>query len=460
MASHPIDFLLLGNNFGTPEMREIWSEKNRLTQQINVEVALALAEGELGVIPQPAALSIAEMADASQLNVDDIAASGAQMKHSLMPVLTALQKQCGEAGEYIHYGATTQDIVDTATVLQLAQTMKVIVRDSTALADVLKILAREHQYTLMAGRTHGMQALPTTFGFKAAVWLDEFIRHLDRLQAITPRLLTGNLSGAISTYAALGEAGPEVERRTLARLNLNTPNIGWQAARDRFSEYASTAVLISGTLGKIGNELYNLMRTEINEVEEPFSAGKIGSTTMPHKRNPAAIEGLASLTAPLLHSASLIYQSMHVEHERDAMSWRAEWIALPEISIYLSAQLQNARAILSGLTVNKDRMLANLQMQDGLLLSEKVMFEAGKKLGKQTAHHLVYECAMQAFENRLSFKTVLLAHPVLAASLSEEDLDHWLDPANYIGCAPQKVDDVIRFAEQSGHLSSPEKPAI
>lgn len=460
MASHPIDFLLLGNNFGTPEMREIWSEKNRLTQQINVEVALALAEGELGVIPQQAALSIAERADASQLNIDDIAASGAQMKHSLMPVLTALQKQCGDAGEYIHYGATTQDIVDTATVLQLAQTMKVIVRDSTALADVLKNLAREHQYTLMAGRTHGMQALPTTFGFKVAVWLDEFIRHLDRLQAITPRLLTGNLSGAISTYAALGEAGPEVERRTLARLNLNTPNIGWQAARDRFSEYASTAVLISGTLGKIGNELYNLMRTEINEVEEPFSAGKIGSTTMPHKRNPAAIEGLASLTAPLLHSASLIYQSMHVEHERDAMSWRAEWIALPEISIYLSAQLQNARAILSGLTVNKARMLANLQMQDGLLLSEKVMFEAGKKLGKQTAHHLVYECAMQAFENRLSFKTVLLAHPVLAASISEDDLDHWLDPANYIGCAPQKVDDVIRFAEQSGHLSSPEKPAI
>ena len=288
MSSHPIDFLLLGNNFGTPEMREIWSEQNRLTQQINVEVALALAEGELGVIPQQAALTIAELADAGKLNIEDIAASGSQMKHSLMPVLSALQQQCGDAGEYIHYGATTQDIVDTATVLQLAQTLKAIVRDSTAVANVLKSLACEHQYTLMAGRTHGMQALPTTFGFKVAVWLDEFIRHLDRLDAITPRLLTGNISGAISTYAALGEAGPEVERRTLARLNLNTPNIGWQAARDRFSEYASVAVLISGTLGKIGNELYNLMRTEINEIEEPFSSGKIGSTTMPHKRNPCS----------------------------------------------------------------------------------------------------------------------------------------------------------------------------
>ena len=452
MSSHPIDFLLLGNNFGTPEMREIWSEQNRLTQQINVEVALALAEGELGVIPQQAALTIAELADASQLNIEDIAASGSQMKHSLMPVLSALQQQCGDAGEYIHYGATTQDIVDTATVLQLAQTLKAIVRDSTAVANVLKSLACEHQYTLMAGRTHGMQALPTTFGFKVAVWLDEFIRHLDRLDAITPRLLTGNISGAISTYAALGEAGPEVERRTLARLNLNTPNIGWQAARDRFSEYASVAVLISGTLGKIGNELYNLMRTEINEIEEPFSAGKIGSTTMPHKRNPAALEGLASLTAPVLKSAALIYESMHVEHERDAMSWRAEWIALPEICIYLSAQLQNAIAILRGMTVNEARMRRNLDMQGGLLLSEYVMFELGKKMGKQTAHHLVYECAMHAWEQQRDFKETLRAHPQMDNSISDDELNRWLDPVNYLGSAPRKVDEVLAAAQASGLL--------
>ncbi|HHT5680530.1 TPA: adenylosuccinate lyase [Raoultella planticola] len=456
MPAHPIDFLLLGNNFGTAEMREIWSEKNRLIQQIHVEVALALAEGELGVIPQQAALAIGELADADKLNMEEIAAAGAQMKHSLMPVLTALQQQCGTAGEYIHYGVTTQDIVDTATVLQLKQPLDVVARDSIAVANALKKLARDHQYTLMAGRTHGMQALPTTFGFKVAVWLDEFIRHLDRLAAIRPRLLTGNLSGAIGTYAALGEIGPEVERRALARLDLNSPTISWQSARDRFSEYASLAALISGSLGKIGNELYNLMRTEINEIEEPFSAGKIGSTTMPHKRNPAAIEGLASLTAPLLHSVALIQQSMHVEHERDAMSWRSEWIALPEISIYLSAQLQNALAILSGLTVNKVRMAANLQIQDGLLLSEKVLFEVGKKLGKQSAHRLIYDCAMQAFEQQLSFQTVLLAHPALATSISAEELCSWLDPANYLGCAPQKVDEVIRLAEQSGHLSPPE----
>ncbi|KAA3669135.1 adenylosuccinate lyase [Pectobacterium carotovorum] len=452
MASHLIDFLLIGNNFGTPEMRGVWSEHNRLTKQVEVEVALALAEGELGVIPLDAAKTIAENADASALNVEEIAKDAARMKHSLMPTIAAIQKQCGAAGEFIHYGVTTQDIVDTATVLQLKQSFDIVVRDTQLLAVELKRLAKKYQHTLMAGRTHGMQALPTTFGFKLAVWLDEFIRHLERLGEIKERVLVGNINGAICTYASFGEKGPEIERLTLDKLGLNTPNIGWQSARDRFSEYASVTVLISGTLGKIGNELYNLMRTEINEIEEPFSEGKIGSTTMPHKRNPAALEGLASLTAPLFKSAALIHESMKVEHERDAMSWRAEWIALPEINIYLSAQLQNALGILRGMSVNEKQMLANLDLQNGLLLSEKVMFEIGKRLGKQTAHHLVYECSMQAFEQNQSFKSVLLAHPVLSEQVTATDLDEWLNPANYVGSAPQKVDDVIRYADNSGLL--------
>ena len=452
MASHIIDFLLIGNNFGTPEMRDVWSEQNRLRQQVQVEVALAQAEGELGVIPAQAAKTIVERADPSKLNIDEIAQQGAQMKHSLMPTLIALQKQCGEAGEFIHYGATTQDIVDTATVLQLRDAFAIIQRDATQLANELAVVARRYQHTPMVGRTHGMQALPTTFGFKVAVWLDEFLRHLTRLNEIKPRTLTGNINGAISTYASFGPSGPEVEKRTLDILGLATPNIGWQSARDRFSEFASVAVLISGTLGKIGNELYNLMRTEINEIEEPFSAGKIGSTTMPHKRNPAALEGLASLTAPVLKSAALIYESMHVEHERDAMSWRAEWIALPEICIYLSAQLQNAIAILRGMSVNEARMRRNLDMQGGLLLSEKVMFELGKKMGKQTAHHVVYECAMNAWEQQRDFKETLRAHPQMDNSISDDELNRWLDPVNYLGSAPRKVDEVIAAAQASGLL--------
>lgn len=452
MASHVIDYLILGNNFSTSEMRAIWSEQNRLEKQVAVEVALAKAQGELGVIPCDAANAIVAKADASKLSIEQIAKQAAKAKHSLMSTINALQDQVGDAGQFIHYGATTQDIVDTATVLQLKQSFAIIERDTKLVACELKKLAKQYQYLPMVGRTHGMQALPTTFGFKLAVWLDEFVRHLQRLSEIKQRVLVGNISGAICTYAAMGKLGVQVEARTLTLLDLNTPNIGWQAARDRFSEYASVIALISGTLGKMGNEFYNLMRTEINEVEEPFSDGKIGSTTMPHKRNPAALEGLASLTAPLLKSVALIHESMKVEHERDAMSWRAEWIALPEINLYLSSQLQTALAVLQGLKVNAERMLTNLTLQNGLLLSEKVMFEIGKRLGKQTAHRLVYQSAMQAFEQNKTFKAVLLADPILNKEFTEDELDSWLEPVNYVGLAPEKVEQVIRYADQSGVL--------
>lgn len=453
MASHVLDFLILGNNFSTSEMRAIWSEQNRLEKQVDVEVALAKAEGELGVIPTDVADEIVKKADASKLSLQQISDEAAKAKHSLMSTINALQKQVGEAGQFIHYGATTQDIVDTATVLQLKQSFAIVERDTKLIAIELKRLAKQYQYLPMVGRTHGMQALPTTFGFKLAVWLDEFVRHLQRLTEIKQRVLVGNISGAVCTYASMGNFGPMIEARALSSLGLNTPNIGWQSARDRFSEYGSVIALISGTLGKIGNEFYNLMRTEINEVEEPFSEGKIGSTTMPHKRNPTALEGLASLTAPLLKSVALIHESMKVEHERDAMSWRAEWIALPEINLYISAQLQTALTILKGLKVNSDRMLTNLLMQNGLLLSEKVMFEIGKRLGKQTAHHLVYNCAMQAFEQNRDFKDVLLDDPLLNKEFSVAELDSWLEPINYLGSAPEKVQQVINYAEQSGVLA-------
>lgn len=219
-----------------------------------------------------------------------------------------------------------------------------------------------------------------------------------------------------------------------------------------FSEYASVVALISGTLGKIANEFYNLMRTEINEIEEPFSSGKIGSSTMPHKRNPAALEGMASLTSPIFKSVALIHESMRVEHERDAMSWRAEWIALPEMNIYLSAQLQIGLSILRGMKVNAEQMLKNLELQNGLLLSEKVMFELGKRLGKQSSHSLVYECSMKAFEEARSFKDVLLENPIIKKEFNESEITEWLVPQNYLGSAPDKVDIVIRYAELSGLL--------
>ncbi len=440
MSSHVIDMIMLQNNFGTPEMREIWCDKNRLQKHLDVEAALALAEGELGVIPEIDAKKISESAKAELFNIEEIAAEVARVKHSLTPTINALQAL---AGEYVHYGVTTQDVVDTGTILQLKEAHGIIIRE---LKDIIKELARlasKYRNTPMAGRSHGMQALPTTFGFKMAVVLSETVRHYQRLKEVEDRIFTGVLGGAIGTYASFGEKGIEIEELALKKLGLNAPEICWHSSRDRISEYASILGLISGTLGKVGNEFYNLMRTEINELEEPFSSGKIGSSTMPHKRNPAALEGLASLTKPIFHSVALVHESLMVEHERDAMSWRAEWIALPEICIYLSAQLSIAKNVLKGLVVKPENMLRNLNLQGGLILSEKVMFDLAKAMGKQTAHKLVYQISMDAIEKGRSFEEELIENSEVNSVLTVSESEELLKPENYLGLAPEKVDQVL-----------------
>lgn len=454
MSAHVIDLIMLKNNFGTEEMRRVWDDNNRLQKHLQIESALAQAEGELGIIPIEAAKKIqAVTQDARSYSVEEIAEASAKIKHSFMATINTIQEKAGPAGEYVHFGATTQDIVDTGAMLQLKEAYLIIQREVNEIIHALAPLSKKYQYTTMVGRTHGMQALPTTFGYKLAVWLDEFGRHAIRLKEIKERVFVGNINGAIGSYASFGPKGVEVETRTLALLDLGAPTISWQSARDRFSEYASVVALISGTLGKIGNELYNLMRTEINEIEEGFTKGKIGSSTMPHKRNPAAFEGLASLTPAVLKSVGLIHESMHVEHERDAMSWRLEWIALPEINIYLSAQLANLKSILQTIQVNEAGMKKNLVEQKGLLLSEKVMFEVGKKLGKQTAHHLVYECAMKAYEEQREFAEVLLGEPLIYESYTKEEVEDWLIPENYIGLAAEKVDQVIQHLKENQLLN-------
>ncbi len=447
MASHVIDMIMLQNNFGTPEMRDIWNDTNRLQKHLDVEAALALAEGELGIIPSEDAQKIVAHAKVELFNIEQIAQDVARVKHSLTPTINALQAL---AGENVHFGPTTQDIVDTGTILQLKEAHHIILRELKEIVKELAHLVKEHRTTLIVGRSHGMQALPTTFGFKLAVILSEVVRHIQRLSEVESRVFTGVLAGAVGTYASFGEKGIEIEALALEKLGLNTPEICWHSSRDRISEYASILGLISGTLGKVGNEFYNLMRTEVNELEEPFSAGKIGSSTMPHKRNPAALEGLASLTRPIFHSVALIHESLIVEHERDAMSWRAEWIALPEICIYLSAQLSIAKNIFKGLIVKPENMLKNLNLQGGLILSEKVMFELAKVIGKQTAHKLVYRISMDAIKKKKSFEEELFENEKVRAILSEEEIKELLKPENYIGLAPQKVDYVLENVRKLG----------
>lgn len=443
MASHIIDMAALQNSFSAPDMRAVWDEKNRLQQQLNAEKALAAAEGELGLIPKEAAEKIAQAADAEKFDQEELLRLGQTAQHSLMPTIMILQKLSGDAGEYVHYGVTTQDIVDTGTMLQLKQADELIQKDLEEVLRLIYGLTEKYKETPMAGRSHGIQGLPTTFGFKLAVYLSEFTRHWERLLESRKRVFVGGLAGAVGTYASFGEKGPKVERLALQKLGLGVPEICWQSSRDRFSEYADLIALLSGTLGRLGNELYNLMRTEIGEVEEPFSKGKIGSSTMPHKRNPSSIEGLASLTRPIFHGASLIHESLLMEHERDAMSWRAEWIAIPEICQYLSGQFALAKKILSGLVVKPDRMLKNLNMMGGLIVSERVMFVLGEKIGKQTAHHLVYELSMEAEESGEPFSNLLAANEIVRKHLGETELSGLLNPVNYTGSAVEKTEDVL-----------------
>jgi len=453
MSSHVIDMIMLRNVFGTAEMRAVWSDENRLQKHLDVEAALALAEAELGLIPADAAKVIAENARVELLDLQAIADEVQKAKHSLMPTIRALQALCGpEAGEYVHFGATTQDIVDTGMMLQLKEAHAIIVRDLSAVARQLARLAREYRDTPIAGRSHGMQGLPTTFGFKIAVLLSEVLRHLDRLKEAEARVFAGVIGGAVGTYAAFGPLGPEVEALALRKLGLAAPDICWHSSRDRQAEYVGILGMISATLGKLGTEFYNLMRTEIDELEEPFTSGKIGSSTMPHKRNPAALEGIVSLSKPVRYNVALVQEAMIVEHERDAMSWRGEWIALPETCIYLSAQLASTKAVLEGLVVKPDNMRRNLDKLGGLLLSERVMFALADRIGKQTAHHVIYELSMKAVEENRPFKDVLLEDKRVSEALDERTLEELLDPAAYLGSAPQVVDRVLDRARLSPWL--------
>ncbi|GLB79575.1 adenylosuccinate lyase [Streptococcus alactolyticus] len=440
-----LDSILLQNNFSTPEIRLIWSDENKVSKQLAVEVALAKIEGELGIIPKTAAQQIIEKAKVEHLNLLALQKESAQKRHSLIALIHALQELVGtEAGEYVHYGVTTQDIVDTGIMLQTKEAYDVIVQHSKALIQTVAALAQKHRSTLMMGRTHGIHAIPITFGVKLAIWLDELLRNHKRLRQLEcNEVFVGSISGAVGTYAAFDGRGIEVERLTLAELGLVVPNISWQPSRDRFSEFATTLGIYAGTLGKIGHELFTLMKTEINEIHEPFRKGEIGSSTMPQKRNPALIEGVASLTQPIFSDDSVILQSMLIDGERDAIHWRNEWVALPEITSHLDAQLVQLTYILSELEVNTVQMRKNLDIQGSLPYSERIMFKLGKVIGKQTAHELVYQAAMKAIENHDDFISLLYQEPTVSTHFSKETIQSWIVPENNIGENLAKVDDVV-----------------
>jgi 3-carboxy-cis,cis-muconate cycloisomerase len=444
MPAHILDSLFLKDLYGTTEMRLVFDDMHLLQKWLDVEVALAQAEAELGIIPEAAAREIARCAVAGELDVSRIKRLVDQTVHPIVPLIRVLQDACsGDAGEYIHWGATTQDIMDTAMILQAQEAAAILDERLEGLSDALGRLASAHRDTLMPGRTHGQQALPVTFGYKAAIWLAEVERHRQRLLQCRPRLLVGQLGGAVGTLASLGERGLQVQQRMMEILGLGVPLVTWHTARDGLAEFASLLGMMAATAGKVAREIINLQRTELAEVEEPFNEGKVGSSTMPHKRNPMICEAVLALSRLALRSVPLALDAMIQDHERDWSSDHIEWAYLGEMCIMTDGALTLTLRVLTGLQVYPERMLKNLDLLDGLALSEAVMLALGKDLGRQTAHEVVYECSMRSFEQGLPFRQVLAEHPLVSAHLTPSQIDDLLNPARYTGLAGQFVDRVL-----------------
>jgi adenylosuccinate lyase len=446
---------LLRHVWSTDELRAIFSEETRVQKWFDYEAALALSQAELGIIPEAAAREIAAKAKVGNVDLEKIGEGVRQTKHPLVPALRALQAACaGDHGEYVHFGPTTQDVLDTGMMLQIKAAHAIFLRDLRSIGRELYRLAEQHKATPMAGRTHGVQALPITFGHKAAIWLAEMARNHQRLVQLEGRVFVGGMTGAVGTQASFGPQAFELDRKVMARLGLAIAEIGWQTARDRFVEYVSVLGLIGGGFGKIAHEIIMLAHTEIDELAEPFNEGKVGSSTMPHKRNPVVAEGVLAVARALRYTVALAHESLLVEHERDASTWRFEWKALPEACLMTGAILAQMKTILAGLEVHADKMRRNLDALGGLLLSERVMFALADKLGKQTAHDVVYHAAMRSVEQGVTFETTLMQNPEVKGALDGAELRALFDPTTYVGLAPEIVERVLAETRTSGWLDA------
>jgi adenylosuccinate lyase len=453
MPASVFDSLLLGHVWGTDELRAIFSDETRVQKWFDYEAALALAQAELGMIPRAAAAEIAAKAKVANVDLAAVAAEVRRIKHPLVPALRALQAACGENhGEYLHFGPTTQDVLDTGMVLQLKDAHAILLRDLKRVGRELYRLAETHRATPMAGRTHGVQALPITFGHKCAIWLAELGRDHDRLEKSAARNFVGGMTGAVGTQASFGAQAFALEKNLMARLGLGLADIAWQVARDRLADYASALGLVGGALAKIAHEIIILSHNEIDEVAEPFDYGKVGSSTMPHKRNPVICEGVLAVGRALRASVGLMQEALVVEHERDASTWRLEWKAMPECCLMTGAMLAQMKVVLGGLEVHADKMRRNLDALGGFLMSERVMFALADKVGKQSAHELVYDVAMRGIDRNITFEQALTADTHVQGALGGAELRALLDPTTYVGLAPEIVDRVLAETTAAGWL--------
>jgi adenylosuccinate lyase len=383
--------------WATPELRTVFDEPARLQSWLDILAALARAQARVGIIPRQSADAITSLASIDKLDIDMAAAETRRTSHSTLGLIHAVQAILPEeAREHIYYGATVQDITDTWTALVMRRVGAIVWRDLRTLEDLLLGLASQHRSTVMVGRTHGQPGAPITFGFKAASWADEVRRHLERLRDGRDRWLVGQFGGAVGVLGFFGDDGLRVRAEFCAELGLGEPTISWLTARDRVVEFAHVLAMVSSTLARIGNEVYELQRPEIGELREPPIPGGVSSITMPHKRNPERSEHLDTLARLVRGSTGVLLEGMVQTHERDGRGWKAEWIAFPEVCLLTGAGLGLAIEVLDGLEVDTDRMAANVIAQSGSITSERVLASLSSSLGKHRAQALLQEALSES----------------------------------------------------------------
>jgi 3-carboxy-cis,cis-muconate cycloisomerase len=438
---------LLDPLFGSEAVDAIFADDMRLQHMLDFEAALARAEAQLDIIPKSAAAPIASQCRADLFDTESLAQGAVKSGNLAIPMVRQLTELVGkhdkEAMRYVHWGATSQDAIDTGLVLQLRDGFDAIAADLNRLCDVLAQLASTHRTTVVPARTWLQQAVPTTFGLKAAGWLDAMTRHRTRLQELRGRVLVLQFGGAAGTLASLGQRGLDVAEVLADDLKLDLPNLPWHAHRDRLAEVATFLALFTGTLGKIARDLSLQMQTEIAEVSEPAGEGRGSSSTMPHKRNPVACAVVlsAATRAPALAAAMLT--AMSQEHERGLGGWHAEWETLPELFRLSAGALHRMLETFIGLDVDANRMLQNLEITHGLIYAEAVTMVLGKQIGKAAAHQLMESASRKAVEKKMHLREVLSADAEVSSRLTAAELEKLFDPQNYTGMASQFVDRAI-----------------
>jgi 3-carboxy-cis,cis-muconate cycloisomerase len=450
MAIGVLDSAIFADMFGTPAMRGVFGDEAFLARCIEVEAALARAQGRLGIIPAEAGDAITRGASAltsgrRTLDFVRLKKETETVGYPILPLVRQLAECAGDYGRYIHWGATTQDIMDTAVVLQIRAGLALVDEDLTAVRGHLADLARRYRDTPMAGRTHLQHALPVTFGYKAAVWLSALDRHADRLCELRPRVLLAQFGGAAGTLASLGNGEESLKTRAVlaSELALGDPPITWHVTRDGIAETVQMLALLLGSLGKIALDVMLMSATEFGEAAEPFVAGRGSSSTMPQKRNPISCELILAAAKVLRQQAGLVLDALVTDFERATGPWHVEWVAVPEAFGYAAGALNQARFMLGGLIVDSGRMAKNLAMTHGLIVAEAVMMGLAPHTGRNEAHDLVYDACRVAIETDRPLLDVLLETSSVFGPLGAAKLQALTDPANYLGAAPAMVDRML-----------------